>query len=328
MCKTLHRLQPERIVSLALGTTALDTPIEDDTVLPMAEQWLYTKPHQTKGALPAGSAAAKVPSRSHLRPPHSTHQPANRDEEEEGLSSNDEDDDDDDYDDAESFMATESDPELSSMRFTSKMASQSVGIPSAGVKRRASEIAISLPNSPISHLVSSSKHHRRHKTAFVTPWGLYEFNVMPFGLTNAPAIFQGAMDSLFKDLKFVSAYMDDIIVFSKTREDHVRHLQETLQILREAGFRAKASKCQWFQTTVRYVGHLISAEGVTAIPESAALVLQYGRPTNARDIRRFLGFVTYYSEYIEKLAEIAEPLNRLVQKGTPFGWGQEQQEAL
>ena len=175
----MHRLQPERIVSLALGTTALDTPIEDDTVLPMAEQWLYTKPHQTKGALPAGSAAAKVPSRSHLRPPHSTHQPANRDEEEEGLSSNDEDDDDDDYDDAESFMATESDPELSSMRFTSKMASQSVGIPSAGVKRRASEIAISLPNSPIAHLVSSSKHHRRHKTAFVTPWGLYEFNVMP-----------------------------------------------------------------------------------------------------------------------------------------------------
>ena len=81
------------------------------------------------------------------------------------------------------------------------------------------------------------------------------------------------MDSLFKDLKFVSAYMDDIIVFSKTREDHVRHLQETLQILREAGFRAKASKCQWFQTTVRYVGHLILAEGVTAIPESAALVL-------------------------------------------------------
>lgn len=126
------------------------------------------------------------------------------------------------------------------------------------------------------------------------------------------------MDSLFKDLKFVSAYMDDIIVFSKTREDHVRHLQETLQILREAGFRAKASKCQWFQTTVRYVGHLISAEGVTAIPESAALVLQYGRPTNARDIRRFLGFVTYYSEYIEKLAEIAEPLNRLVRKRTPF----------
>ena len=114
----------------------------------------------------------------------------------------------------------------------------------------------------------------RHKTAFVTPWGLYEFNVMPFGLTNAPAIFQGAMDSLFKGLKFASAYMDEIIVFSKTREDHLRHLQKTLQILREAGFRAKASKCPWFQTTVRYVGHLISAEGVTAIPESAALVLQ------------------------------------------------------
>ena len=151
---------------------------------------------------------------------------------------------------------------------------------------------------------------------------------MPSGLTNAPAIFQGAMDSLFKGLTFASAYMDDIIVFSRTREEHVQHLRRTLQILREAGFRIKPSKCQWFKTTVNYVGHQISAEGVRAIPESAAVVLKYGKPTNVRDIRRFLGFVTYYSEYINKLAEIAEPLNRLVRKKTQFVWGKEQQEAF
>ena len=82
----------------------------------------------------------------------------------------------------------------------------------------------------------------------------------------------------------------------KTREDHGRHLRNTLQILKEAGFRIKPSKYQWFQTTVKYVGHLIFAEGVRAIPESATAVLKYGKLTNVRDIRRFLGFVTYYSE--------------------------------
>ncbi|QFZ26815.1 putative transposon Ty3-G Gag-Pol polyprotein [Clavispora lusitaniae] len=148
------------------------------------------------------------------------------------------------------------------------------------------------------------------KTAFVTPQGQYAWRVMPFGLTNAPATFQRLMNVIFHKLlnKTVVVYLDDILVFSKTREDHKRDLDEVLQILQANGLIAKRKKCYFFQTRLNFLGHVISSEGIAPNEDKIKAVKDWPPRKDPKDMQRFLGLTTYYRRFIKKYAHIAASL--------------------
>ena len=134
------------------------------------------------------------------------------------------------------------------------------------------------------------------KTAFVTRMGLFQFKVMPFGLTNAPAIFQRLMDTVLKGLQWEHClvYLDDIIVFGKTFDETLQNLQMVMDRLKAAGLKLKASKCQWLKRSVKYLGHVVLAEGRQCDPEIIGAVQNWPVPTTVTRVRQFLGFAAYY----------------------------------
>ena len=154
----------------------------------------------------------------------------------------------------------------------------------------------------------------RPKTAFCTPFGLFEWNRMPFGLCNAPSTFQRLMQRVFGDQQCQSLllYLDDIVVFSSTFQQHLERLEVVLQRLRHEGLKAKLSKCSFFQPEVRYLGHIISAEGVSTDPSKVEAVADWKAPTTILELRSFLGFASYYRRFVEGFAKLAAPLHRLV----------------
>lgn len=154
----------------------------------------------------------------------------------------------------------------------------------------------------------------RHKTAFTTPMGLYEYNRMPFGLQNAPATFQRLMQGVFQDdiLHTMMVYLDDIIVFSSTIEEQLERLEKVFTKLRSHGLKIEPTKCQLFRDQVSYLGHVVSAEGVATDPEKTKAVREWPTPTTVRDVRSFLGFASYYRRFVPKFAQAAGPLHKLV----------------
>jgi transposase InsO family protein len=170
----------------------------------------------------------------------------------------------------------------------------------------------------------------RAKTAFVTPRGLFEFTVMPFGLTNAPATFQRAMDTLFpfEQRDHILVYMDDLLIFSKTLGEHERHLREVLTTLQNAGLKIKPSKCKFFQDSVEYVGHTISAAGIQVDESKLEAIKQYHKPGSIQDVRKFIGFANYYHDHIPNFAQVAEPLHAMTRKKAKFRWTPECEEAF
>uniref|UniRef100_A0A8P4FZU9 ribonuclease H n=2 Tax=Dicentrarchus labrax TaxID=13489 RepID=A0A8P4FZU9_DICLA len=154
----------------------------------------------------------------------------------------------------------------------------------------------------------------RPKTAFCTPFGLFEWNRMPFGLCNAPNTFQRLMQRIFGDQQCQSLllYLDDIVVFSSTVEQHVERLQVVLARLRHEGLKAKLSKCSFFRKEVNYLGHVISADGVSTDPGKIEVVANWPIPTTASELRSFLGFASYYRCFLEGFAKLAAPLHRVV----------------
>jgi hypothetical protein len=139
------------------------------------------------------------------------------------------------------------------------------------------------------------------KTAFKTRSGLYEFRVMPFGLTNAPASFQSTMNKIFQPLlrKSVLVFMDDILVYSATLEDHVKHLEQVFSILQQHEFFVKLSKCVFAQQQLEYLGHVITSKGVATEPSKITAVQQWPVPVNAKQLRGFLGLTGYYRRFIK-----------------------------
>ena len=174
----------------------------------------------------------------------------------------------------------------------------------------------------------------REKTAFVTPQGLYEFLVMPFGLTNAPAVFQRLMQRLLMGLNpeagpdFVTVYIDDILVFSPTLEEHLINLQAVIRRIEEAGLKLKPSKCRFVCKEVEYLGHLVTPEGLRTNERLIEAIKQFPRPTDVSGVRRFLGLSSYYRRFIRNFSRIAEPLRELTRKDTPFLWTQSCEEAM
>lgn len=155
--------------------------------------------------------------------------------------------------------------------------------------------------------------HDRHKTAFSTPMGLFEANRMPFGLQNAPSTFQRLMTCCFGDLNFTHLliYLDDLIIFSKTFDEHLERLQLVFDRLQQHGLKLKPSKCQLVRREVQYLGHVVSAEGVSTDPEKICRVQDWARPTNRKEVLQFLGFAGYYRRYVQNYSTIAAPLYRL-----------------
>jgi hypothetical protein len=163
------------------------------------------------------------------------------------------------------------------------------------------------------------------KTAFRTRYGLYEYTVMSFRLTNAPAYFMYLMNKVFMEYldKFGAVFIDDILIFSKTEEEHEKHLRMVLEKLRSNQLYAKISKCEFWLTEVTFLGHVISAGGISVDPSKVKDVLNWMPPMNASKICSFLGLAGYYHWFIKDFSKIGKPLTRLLEKNKDFDWTKE-----
>ena len=168
------------------------------------------------------------------------------------------------------------------------------------------------------------------KTAFRTPYGHFEFIVLPFGLCNAPATFQTFMNTLFREEidSFVLVYLDDIMIFSKTLEQHIKHVRHVLQKMQSKGLKLNLAKCSFFKTKIEWLGYIISAEGIEVDKKKIQAILDWPVPKNTLQILAYLGFTGWYRKFIEKYSHIAAPMTDLLKKDVPFVWTEKQQAAF
>ena len=152
-------------------------------------------------------------------------------------------------------------------------------------------------------------------TAFtVGPLGFYECERMPFGLTNAPAMFQCLMQGCLGNLhlQYCIIYIDDIIVFSKTPEEHLVRLRAVLEQLKKAELKLKPSKCEFFKQELTYLGHVVSKNGIQTDSKKVEVIQKWPVPTTVTEMCSFLGFTNYYCRFIKKYAQVAKPLYKLI----------------
>lgn len=170
----------------------------------------------------------------------------------------------------------------------------------------------------------------KHLTAFVTPDGHYEYNRMPFGLTNAPAVFQRLILKLLKkhQIPGVLAYMDDIIIASKSISEGTSRLRQVLELLREANLTLNLNKCNFFRTTIQYLGFEITSEGVRPGPDKIKAVVNFKTPSNVHEVRQFIGLCSFFRRFVQGFATIARPLTSLTKASTPWVWGENQEQAF
>ncbi|GJW05463.1 putative reverse transcriptase domain-containing protein [Tanacetum coccineum] len=168
------------------------------------------------------------------------------------------------------------------------------------------------------------------KTAFRTRYGHFEFTVMPFGLTNAPAIFMDLMNRVCKPYldKFVIVFIDDILIYSKSEEEHEVHLKTILDLLKKEKLYAKFSKCEFWLKEVQFLGHVVNCDGIHVDPSKVESVKNWKIPESSTEIRSFLGLAGYYRRFIENFSKIAKPLTLLTQKNKAYVWGDKQDEAF
>ncbi|KAK1605909.1 hypothetical protein QYE76_029582 [Lolium multiflorum] len=168
------------------------------------------------------------------------------------------------------------------------------------------------------------------KTAFTTRYGLYEYNVMSFGLTNAPAYFMNLMNKIFMNFldKFVVVFIDDILIYSKSEEEHEQHLEAVLETLREHKLYAKFSKCEFWLKEVGFLGHILSAGGIVVDPAKIKTVAEWKAPTTQTEVRAFLGLAGYYRRFVEGFSSIARPMTQLLKKDKKFEWTDKCEESF
>ena len=168
------------------------------------------------------------------------------------------------------------------------------------------------------------------KTAFICPRGMYKFRTMPFGLCNAGATFQRLMDIVMSGLHLdiCLVYLDDIIVYAKTPEQHLSRLEVVFDRLDKAGLKLKPGKCEFFQRSVTFLGHVVSAQGIERSPEKTRAIAEWEKPTSMSDVRAFLGLASYYRRFVKDFSKIAAPLNALLQKDRKFSWTDEAQQSF
>ncbi|WVZ82556.1 hypothetical protein U9M48_029810 [Paspalum notatum var. saurae] len=168
------------------------------------------------------------------------------------------------------------------------------------------------------------------KTAFQTHFGHYEFRVMSFGLCGAPGTFQGAMNTTLQPLlrKCVLVFFDDILIYSKSYDEHVRDIRAVLELLSKDKWQIKLSKCSFAQRQLAYLGHVISAEGISTDQSKVDAVSAWPVPTNAKELRGFLGLAGYYRKFVRHFAILARPLSDLLKKHALFIWTPDHQAAF
>jgi hypothetical protein len=167
------------------------------------------------------------------------------------------------------------------------------------------------------------------KTGFITQRGFYEFVRMPFGLTNAPATFQRLMDKILETEigKFVQVYLDDIIIYSNTWEEHLEHIKQVFQRLEDAGLKMGKEKCFFALKELEFLGHRISREGIKPDPNKIEKIKNWPTPTNKTGARGFLGMVGYYRRFIKDFSKIGKPIFDVIGKES-FHWDEKQQQAM
>ena len=162
----------------------------------------------------------------------------------------------------------------------------------------------------------------RHKAAFITQEGVYEWKRMPFGLMNAPISFQTLMSGVLRELSFKSVlvYIDDVLIYSRDFDSHLKDLSLVFQRLRQAGLTLEPSKCHFAVKQLKFLGHVISKNGVEVDPEKTRIVSEFPVPRKQKHVRSFLGMANYYRRFIQNFSKIASPLYALLKKDIPFKW--------
>lgn len=170
----------------------------------------------------------------------------------------------------------------------------------------------------------------REKTAFRTRVGHFEYTVLPMGLCNAPGTFMQLMNQTFADMldKSVLCFLDDILIFSRTEEEHMQHLRTVLTRLRDQELYVKPSKCAFLQREVSFLGHRIGADGLRVAPDKIGAVQQWPQPRSVTDVRSFLGLANFYRRFVRDYSRVALPLTELTKDTVPWQWGLEQQKAF
>ena len=153
---------------------------------------------------------------------------------------------------------------------------------------------------------------------------------MPFGVTNAPAAFMDLMNRVFKPYldNFVIVFIDDILIYSKSLEEHEHHLRTVLQTLRSHQLFAKFKKCEFWLPKISFLGHVISKEGISVDPQKVEAIMSWPRPTTVTEVRSFLGLASYYRRFVKDFSKIAEQMTQLTQKGVPFEWANEREQCF
>ena len=166
----------------------------------------------------------------------------------------------------------------------------------------------------------------QNKTAFSTPFGLYNFKRMPFGLANAPATFQRIMANLFRRelMQGVICYLDDILIYSHTIEEHLKLIEIVLERLQSVNLRLNSEKCSWFHKSVSFLGHIISEDGIATDDDKLKVVRDWEKPQTIKQLRSFIGFASYYGKFIPKFTSLCRPLHELIieknnERGTVIG---------
>ena len=166
------------------------------------------------------------------------------------------------------------------------------------------------------------------KTAFVCHRGVFEFNVMSFGLCNAPSVFSEMMAKVLKGVTFATSYLDDVVVYSRTSEEHLSNLQVVFDRLRAAGLKLKRKKCEFFKEQLEFLGHMISEKGIQPCKDKVEVIVNLEPPKTLKEVRSFIGMTGFYRRYIPNYSKIAKPLSALTRKNAQFLWTPECQESF
>jgi hypothetical protein len=153
---------------------------------------------------------------------------------------------------------------------------------------------------------------------------------MPFGFCNTPATFQRLMDTVLRDIlwQYIVVYIDDINIASKTFEEHLEHLGQVFKWLENAGLKLSPEKCFFFKEELPFLGHVVSRKGINTNPEKLRIIEEFPIPRDLMQLRGFIALASYYRRFVKGFSSIAEPLNRLLKKDTPYRWTKDQQEAF
>ena len=158
---------------------------------------------------------------------------------------------------------------------------------------------------------------------FVSSYGKWEFRRCPFGLAQTPAYFQRLMNKVLSGLNFAFGYLDDILVFSPDMVTHLQHLRCLFYRLRPADLKLKEIKCNFLKKQIQYLGHIVSGEGITPLPEKLSSIKGMLPTKSPKETKQFLGLIGYYRKFVPRFPDLARPLNVLMRKNTKFEWTQQ-----